>query len=176
MTEAPGPLLGVALDLGTTPVVLRLLDLESGKQVDAASFENPQRFGGSDVMHRISYDGAGGNGELQRSVTAAINREIMDFCDALEFSRHEIYEVVVAANTTMRDILFKFDVQTIGQKPYKSLVEHGFAAGKRTGTTLAERARKLGLLANPRARVYGLPLVSCHVGGDLAAGLRTHLP
>jgi uncharacterized 2Fe-2S/4Fe-4S cluster protein (DUF4445 family) len=27
------------------------------------------------------------------------------------------------------------------------------------------------LLANPRARVYGMPLVSCHVGGDLAAGL-----
>ena len=50
LTKNPGPLLGIALDLGTTTVVLRLLDLESGKQVAAASFENPQRFGGSDVM------------------------------------------------------------------------------------------------------------------------------
>ena len=166
-----GHLFGLAIDLGTTTVAMELVDLQTGEGVRTCSFENPQRFGGSDIMHRISYDGAGEHGELQRSVTAAINREIMDFCDALEFSRHEIYEVVVAANTTMRDILFKFDVQTIGQKPYKSLVEHEFSAGKRTGTTLAERARKLGLLANPRARVYGLPLVSCHVGGDLAAGL-----
>ena len=98
-------------------------------------------------MHRISYDGAGEHGELQRSVTAAINREIMEFCSALEFSRHEIYEIVVDANTTMRDILFKFDVQTIGQKPYKSLVEHEFTAGKRHGTALMGRARKLGFLA-----------------------------
>ena len=166
-----GHLFGLAIDLGTTTVAMELVDLQTGEGVRTCSFENPQRFGGSDIMHRISYDGSGSKGELQRSVTAAINREIMEFCSALEFSRHEIYEVVVAANTTMRDILFKLDVQTIGQKPYKSLVEHEFAAGKRSGTALTARARTLGLLANPRARVYGLPLVSCHVGGDLAAGL-----
>ncbi len=166
-----GHLFGLAIDLGTTTVAMELIDLQTGEGVRTCSFENPQRFGGSDVMHRISYDGAGGKGELQRSVTAAINREIMEFCSALEFSRHEIYEIVVAANTTMRDSLFKLDVQTIGQKPYKSLVEHEFTAGKRRGTALMERARKLGFLANPRASVYGLPLVSCHVGGDLAAGL-----
>ena len=162
---------GLAIDLGTTTVAMELVDLRTGEGVRTCSFENPQRFGGSDVMHRISYDGTAGRGELQRSVIAAINREIMDFCQALDFSRHEIYEVVVAANTTMREILFKLDVQSIGQIPYKSLVEHEFSAGKRSGTALTERARKLGLLANPRARVYGMPLVSCHVGGDLAAGL-----
>ena len=166
-----GHLFGLAIDLGTTTVAMELVDLQTGEGVRTCSFENPQRFGGSDVMHRISYDGSGSKGELQRSVTAAINREIMEICSAFEFSRHEIYEVVVAANTTMRDILFKLDVQTIGQKPYKSLVEHEFTAGKRSGTALTARSRTLGLLANPRARVYGLPLVSCHVGGDLAAGL-----
>ena len=166
-----GHVYGLAVDLGTTTVAMELVDLQTGEGVRTCSFENPQRFGGSDIMHRISYDGTGENGELQRSVTAAINREIIEFCDALEFSRHEIYEIVIAANTTMRDILFKLDVQSVGQKPYKSLIEHNFAAGKRDGTALEERARKLGILANPRARIYGLPLVSCHVGGDLAAGL-----
>ncbi|MBT5779386.1 MAG: DUF4445 domain-containing protein, partial [Rhodospirillaceae bacterium] len=142
-----------------------------GQGVHTCSFENPQRFGGSDIMHRISFDGADGSGELQRAVAAAINREIMQFCRDLEFSRHEIYEITIAANTTMRDILFKVDVQSVGQRPYKSLIENQAAAGERNGTALIERARTLGLLANPRARVYGLPLVASHVGGDLAAGL-----
>ena len=166
-----GHLFGLAIDLGTTTVAMELVDLRTGEGVRTCSFENPQRFGGSDVMHRISFDGADESGELRRAVCAAINREIMEFCGALQFSRHEIYEITVAANTTMREILFGIDVQTIGQKPYKSLVETEAAAGKRNGTALLESARKLGLLANPRARVYGLPLVSCHVGGDLAAGL-----
>jgi uncharacterized 2Fe-2S/4Fe-4S cluster protein (DUF4445 family) len=166
-----GHLYGLAVDLGTTTIAMELIDLRTGQGVRTCSFENPQRFGGSDVMHRISYDGVEGAGELQRAVCAAINREILVFCRDLDFSRHEIYEITIAGNTTMRDILFKIDVQTVGQKPYKSLVESEVDAGTRSGTALTELARKLGLLANPRARVYGLPLVSCHVGGDLAAGL-----
>ena len=166
-----GHLFGLAIDLGTTTVAMELIDLESGQGVRSCSFENPQRFGGSDVMHRISFDGADGSGELQRAVAAAINREVMQFCRDLEFSRHEIYEITIAANTTMRDILFKIDVQPVGQRPYKSVIENEAAAGERSGTALSESARRLGLLANPRARVYGLPLVASHVGGDLAAGL-----
>ncbi|PPR25805.1 MAG: hypothetical protein CFH38_00598 [Alphaproteobacteria bacterium MarineAlpha10_Bin1] len=166
-----GHLFGLAIDLGTTTVAMELIDLQSGQGVRTCSFENPQRFGGSDIMHRISFDGADGSGELQRAVCAAINREILEFCRELQFSRHEIYEITIAANTTMREILFKIDVQTVGQKPYKSLIESEATAGIRSGTALIENARSLGLLANPRARVYGLPLIASHVGGDLAAGL-----
>ena len=166
-----GHLFGLAIDLGTTTVAMELIDLQNGQGVRTCSFENPQRFGGSDIMHRISFDGAEGSGELQRAVCAAINREILEFCRELQFSRHEIYEITIAANTTMREILFKIDVQTVGQKPYKSLIESEATAGIRSGTALIENARSLGLLANPRARVYGLPLIASHVGGDLAAGL-----
>lgn len=51
-----GPLHGLAIDLGTTTVVIRLMNLETGEVVADSSFENPQRFGGSDVMARIQYD------------------------------------------------------------------------------------------------------------------------
>jgi uncharacterized 2Fe-2S/4Fe-4S cluster protein (DUF4445 family) len=51
-----GPIHGLAMDLGTTTIVLRLINLETGEIVADASFENPQRFGGSDVMSRIHYD------------------------------------------------------------------------------------------------------------------------
>src|SRR5665647_3743080 len=50
-----GPLHGLAIDLGTTTIVMRLLDLETGEVIADSSFENPQRFGGSDVMARIQY-------------------------------------------------------------------------------------------------------------------------
>jgi uncharacterized 2Fe-2S/4Fe-4S cluster protein (DUF4445 family) len=48
---------GLAIDLGTATVVMNLVDLESAEILYTASFENPQKFGGSDVKNRISYDG-----------------------------------------------------------------------------------------------------------------------
>ena len=165
-----GHLYGIAIDLGTTTVVMDLVDLTTGKSVHVSSFENPQRFGGSDVMHRISYDGEF-QGELQKAVVNAINHEILDLGNRFGFVRQEVYEIVVAGNATMRDIFFKLDVQSIGQRPYKSRVEHAFLEGERTTTSLLESSRRLGLRANPRAKVYGMPLIASHVGADTAADL-----
>ena len=166
-----GRILGLAIDLGTTTVVLDFVDLETGQSVHGAAFENPQRFGGSDIMHRISYDREDKAGELQKAAASAINRAIIESCEHLGIGRQVIYELVIAGNSTMRDMLFKLDVQGIGQKPYKSLVEHEFVAGARPHTALTEKARRLGLRANPQARAYGLPLIASHVGADTAADL-----
>ena len=94
-----GHLYGLAIDLGTTTVVMQLIDLETGATVSVSSFENPQRFGGSDVMHRISYDGGEFRGELQRSLANAISHEILELGRRLGFARQEIYEIVVAGNS-----------------------------------------------------------------------------
>ncbi len=166
-----GHLYGLAVDLGTTTIVVELVNLETGESVCVSSFENPQRFGGSDVMHRISYDGGPFRGELHKSVINALNQAIREMSRRLNFTRQEIYEIVVAGNSTMRDLFFRLDVQSIGQRPYKSIVEHEYLEGKRPSTTLWEEARRLGIHANPKARVYGLPLVASHVGADTAADL-----
>ena len=166
-----GRILGLAIDLGTTTVALDFVDLETGRSVHGAAFENPQAFGGSDVMRRISYDREDGAGELRKAAASAINRAVVEACAALGVGRQVIYEVVIAGNPTMRDILFKLDVQGIGQKPYKSSIEHAFLAGERTDTALREKARRIGLRANPQAHAYGLPLIASHVGGDTAAAL-----
>jgi uncharacterized 2Fe-2S/4Fe-4S cluster protein (DUF4445 family) len=122
-------------------------------------------------MHRISYDGSPFRGELHKAVINAVNHEIREMSRRLGFSRQAIYEVVIAGNSTMRDLFFKLDVQTIGQRPYKSMVEHEFLEGKRRTTALCEEARRLGLQVNPKARIYALPLVASHVGADTAADL-----
>ena len=166
-----GRVLGIAVDLGTTTVVMDLVDLETGESVETVAFENPQRFGGSDVMSRISYEAGAGRGALQGAVVSALNREIRELARRRRIARRTIYEIVIAGNATMRDIFFGHDVQSIGQKPYKSTIERAWRAGERAGTALCVEAWDLGLRVNRRARAYGLPLIASHVGGDAAACL-----
>jgi len=75
-----GHLYGLAVDLGTTTVVFNLVDLEAGAVLHTGSFENPQRFGGSDVLNRISYDAGNFRGELRQAILHALNFEIRDLC------------------------------------------------------------------------------------------------
>ena len=166
-----GAIYGIAADIGTTTVAMNLVDLESGETVYVASFENPQRFGGSDVMHRISYDTGDYPGELQAVLVSSINYEIGEMVRALKIRRRQIYDFVAVGNATMRDIMFGINVEPIGVKPYKSRIEQDWIDGKRQHTALNAPARKLGLRIHPDANVYGGPLISSHVGADVAADL-----
>lgn len=162
-----GPIHGIAMDLGTTTVVLRLFDLESGEIVADASFENPQRFGGSDVMSRISFDSQHPSRVLQRTLAGYITHAIEQF----SVEPDSIYEMVVAGNSTMRDLFFRLDVHSIGQNPYRSITELEMLAGTRTTTTLSSLPRRLRIPINPNGRIVGLPIISGHVGADAAACL-----
>ena len=166
-----GRILGLATDIGTTTVAMNLVDLESGEIVATSSFENPQRFGGSDVMNRISYDSGRNRGELRHAIISAINFEIGELTRQADAHRRQIYEVVLVGNTTMRDLAFGLDIQSIGVKPYKSVVEQEFEAGSRPKTSLESNAQAMGLRVFPRAHVYGGPIIGCHVGADVAAAL-----
>jgi uncharacterized 2Fe-2S/4Fe-4S cluster protein (DUF4445 family) len=165
LVEAPGPLHGLAVDVGTTTVVVRLVDLENGEILEVQSFENPQRFAGTDIMARIQYDTEQGGHLLQRTLLAYLGHTI----EAMSCNPQTIYEIIVAANTTMRDLLFGLDVYSVGQRPYHSITELEEASGKRETTSLCTTAKKLRLPVFSSARVYGLPLVGGHVGADAAA-------
>src|SRR5260370_9702348 len=159
-----GPIHGIAMDLGTTPIVLRLFDLESGEQIADTSFENPQRFGGSDVMARISYDGEH-RGLLMRTLAGYLTRAI----EELPVDARSIYEMVVVGNSTMRDLFFGQSVYSIGQNPYRSITEIEMADGKRTTTSLTSTGRRCLLPIHPQAPGYRAPVISGHVGADAAA-------
>ena len=163
--------LGLAIDLGTTTVVMKVIDLQAQATIVTASFANPQGFAGSDIMNRISYAAGSFTDELQHAIVSAINTEIRTVARSCGFRRTSVTQMVVAGNPTMRDILFGLDVQGLGQRPYRSSVEADFRAGRRATTTLEAPARQLGLHLNPRARVIGLPIIASHVGADTAACL-----
>jgi uncharacterized 2Fe-2S/4Fe-4S cluster protein (DUF4445 family) len=165
IARSAGPIHGLAIDLGTTTVVVRLIDLETGEEVADTSFENPQRFGGSDVMSRIHYDTGHPGRLLMRTLAGYLSHAIADLpADPLT-----IYDVVIAGNSTMRDLFFRQSVYTIGQNPYRSVTEIDLAEGRRKTTSLTTTGRRSLLPIHPNARVHGLPIISGHVGADAAA-------
>jgi uncharacterized 2Fe-2S/4Fe-4S cluster protein (DUF4445 family) len=162
--------LGLAVDVGTTTVVFRLIDLTDGSVVSGGAFENPQRFGGSDVMSRITYE-RDRPGILRQALRRALNAGLKEVYREAGIDRHEVYEAMVVANSTMRDLFFGLDVKPIGQMPYKSVTELAVLAGESDSTWIVRRAHELGLFMHPQGRVVGAPLIASHVGGDVAAGL-----
>jgi uncharacterized 2Fe-2S/4Fe-4S cluster protein (DUF4445 family) len=165
IARSTAPIHGLAMDLGTTTIVVRLLNLETGEIVADASFENPQRFGGSDVMARIFFDTHDKGKLLQRTLAGYLTHVIEEF----PVDPQTIYALVVAGNSTMRDLFFRLDVHSIGQSPYRSITELEMDEGKRQTTSLSASAKMLGLPLHPKARAYGLPIISGHVGADAAA-------
>jgi uncharacterized 2Fe-2S/4Fe-4S cluster protein (DUF4445 family) len=167
IARSTGPIHGIAMDLGTTTVVLRLIDLETGTLIADTSFENPQRFGGAEVMSRIAYDTDHPGRLLMRTLAGYISHAIERF----PVDPKSIYEMVVAGNSTMRDLFFWQNVHSIGQNPYRSITEIEMAEGKRATTSLVQTGQHSLLPIHPRARVYGAPIISGHVGADAAVGM-----
>jgi uncharacterized 2Fe-2S/4Fe-4S cluster protein (DUF4445 family) len=165
--RSTGPIHGLAMDLGTTTVVLRLLDLETGELVADTSFENPQRFGGAEIMSRIAYDTEHPGRLLMRTLAGYLSHSIERF----PIDPRTIYEMVVVGNSTMRDLFFRQNVYSIGQTPYRSITEIELAEGKRSTTSLVQTGLHSLLPIHPKARVYGAPIISGHVGADAAAAM-----
>lgn len=162
---APPGVFGIAADIGTTTVVLRLIELESGRTVASSSFENPQRFAGSEVMSRIQYDTDHPGRLLMRTLAGYMNRAIGEF----GVDPGLITQMVVVGNATMRDLFFRMNVHSIGQSPYRSRTELELEQGLRTTTSLSSTGARCLLPSAPEARVWGAPVISGHVGADAAA-------
>lgn len=167
IATSTAPLVGLAIDIGTTTVVIRALDLESGEIIASTSLENPQRFGGTDVMSRIQFDTDHKGKLLHRTLLGYLTRAIKQ----LPVDPETIYEIVVAGNPTMRDLFLGLDVSSIGQRPYRCLSEKAWRDGEADTTAVSILARKLRLPCHPQARLYAMPVVSGHVGGDAVACL-----
>src|SRR4029079_9425879 len=104
---------------------------------------------------------------LLRTLAGYLTRAIEEF----PVDPTTIYEMVVVGNSTMRDLFFRQNVYSIGQTPYRSITEIEVADVKRSSTSLVETGRRCLLPIHPKARVYGLPIISGHVGADAAACL-----
>lgn len=153
---------GLAMDLGTTTIVLRLLDLMKGDLKDEISFNNPQIEIGQDILTRIHYAGQeGGLERLQGIVIDRLNREISGLIQKHGIGRDSIVGMVGAGNTTMTHLFLGLDPFSICREPYAPAIN---SPGQ-------IKAKKLDIEINPGAPILMLPSVGSYFGGDLIAGI-----
>ncbi len=160
----PGtPLLGVAVDLGTTKLAGYLLNLETGETLASAGAMNPQIAYGEDVMARITYalqetDGAE---RLRRAAVEGLSSLIGDLCALLRARSEAIAEAVVVGNTAMHHLFLGLPTRPLGLAPYVPV----------ESAPMDVRAREVGLPLAPGATVHLLPNVAGFVGADHVAAL-----
>jgi uncharacterized 2Fe-2S/4Fe-4S cluster protein (DUF4445 family) len=153
---------GLAIDIGTTTMVLLLVDLETGEIMASEAGMNPQAANGYDVVSRIHY----ANTDQRRREMAALvqdmlNRFIRDACAKASVKAEEIIDICIGANTTMLQMAAGMDCASIGRSPFHFSIKGG------TGYP----ASLFGLHVNAAAKVYLPPVLHAFVGTDISAGL-----
>jgi|Deesub1362A_J573_1020465.scaffolds.fasta_scaffold01164_10 uncharacterized 2Fe-2S/4Fe-4S cluster protein (DUF4445 family) len=154
---------GLVIDIGTTTLVVSLVDLNSGKEVDTVSDLNPQVTYGHDVVTRITQvkREKGNLFRLQKMLVSALGEMIQSLCQKHKAFPENIYEVAVAGNTCMMHLFLGFDPVPLALAPYTSLIER----------SLYIDAKELGFKNLPQAKLYILPPISPYVGADITAGI-----
>ena len=161
------PRCGLAVDVGTTTLVLELVDLETGELAAHTSAANPQARMGADVMTRIAHAQAAPAHvhELHSALLYGLHELIDEALHAAanagaEHARAEISDAVFVGNATMVHTLVGLDPTPLGTTPYRGALETGWQGG----------ARQIGLDL-PQASVYVPPGIRSHVGADTVAGI-----
>ncbi|MDP2084814.1 MAG: ASKHA domain-containing protein, partial [Gemmobacter sp.] len=157
-----GPLLGLAIDLGSTTIAAHLVDLRDGAVLASSGLMNPQIRFGEDLMSRVSYVmmNPGGDVEMTGAVRVALNGLAQSIAAEAGVDPARIYEVVIVCNPVMHHLLLGIDPVELGQAP--------FALATSDSLSVAAAELDLGVL-NPSARAYLLPCIAGHVGADAAA-------
>lgn len=154
---------GIAVDIGTTTVVVHLVDLETYNSVGVRGSYNRQAVFGDDVISRIIHANESPRGleELQKAVIGTINDLVDGLVKEARIRHAAIRSAVFAGNTTMIHLFMGLDPTYIRLEPYTPAAN----------SIPLVRAWRLGLKIHPDAWVHCLPGVASYVGGDITAGV-----
>ena len=113
------PLLGLAIDLGTTTIVADLVDVETGQVIASKLAYNTQREFGTDVTSRMMVaEKPNGLATLRQAAVTTINGLIAGLCIQAGVEKRLIQAAVIAGNTVMQHLLLGFDPSSIRREPY----------------------------------------------------------
>jgi uncharacterized 2Fe-2S/4Fe-4S cluster protein (DUF4445 family) len=153
---------GIAVDIGTTTVVVYLVNCLDGSLVDVGMTYNSQMRHGDDVITRIVHATEGGGiSELRAAVIDDINDMLLPLLEKNSISRDMVIAAVLSGNTTMTQLFWGLDPSSIREEPYIPTIN--LYPEWRAGTA---RIR-----INSQAPVYTLPSIGSYVGGDIVAGV-----
>ena len=156
----------VAVDIGTTTVQGRLIDLATGPatgkvMTEGADF-NAQISYGEDVITRIMTAEKGdGLERLHEKVVQTINGIIDKMLKRTGVNVGDVSLVVLAGNTTMTQLILKINPRYIRRSPYVPV-----------GSIYPPiAAADIGLQLNRSTQALFFPQISSYVGGDIVAGV-----
>jgi uncharacterized 2Fe-2S/4Fe-4S cluster protein (DUF4445 family) len=154
---------GVAYDLGTTTVVATLLDLNSGTPIAVKSMLNKQQPFGADVISRISATMLDETAlqRLREAAQSTLNQLTDEVIQEAGISNLNVYEVAIAGNATMIQLILGVDPEPVGVAPFITATQNWPVLN----------AKECGLEIHPQARAYIFPSFGAYVGGDIVAGV-----
>jgi uncharacterized 2Fe-2S/4Fe-4S cluster protein (DUF4445 family) len=159
-SASAGKIFGVAVDIGTTTVVAKLVDMTDGYPLATQAELNPQTRYGDDVISRINYAQTDAKlAELHKTIIDCINELTAKLCSQASIDTKQIYEMCVVGNTTMNHIFLKLPVVQLGQAPYKA-----FSLDAKDLSP-----EKLALKINPAGNIHTVENIAGFVGSDTVA-------
>jgi uncharacterized 2Fe-2S/4Fe-4S cluster protein (DUF4445 family) len=153
---------GVAVDVGTTTIVVQLVNLKTGKIIGVKGSHNLQAHYGEDVISRMVFACVRGSLEpVHKAVITNINNLVHALAQENHIDTRDIMAIVAAGNTTMSHFLLNLTPCSIRLEPYVPT------------TTVYPQifAREVGININPEGILEVAPSIASYVGGDTVAGV-----
>ncbi len=149
---------GIAVDLGTTTIVVQLLNLQNGQILDAVSELNPQAKFGTDLISRIQACLDGKQKEMQELIREKIGEMIHS---VLQKHPVQVSKIVMVGNTVMHHIFSGLNVHLLSFYPFESpdLNEQRFTS------------EQLNWHLPSAVKILFYPSIGSFVGSDILAGI-----
>lgn len=152
---------GLAVDYGSTTVVMQLVDLNTGETVAQERVMSGQIIYGTDILTRITYtleDPTHPN-DMQRVTADTFNGLFARLTEKTGIDVSSLPIMIVSGNTTMIHFLLKLNAWTVFASPYAPVTsDPGWIWGREVGMDF-------------RGMLYLIPAASNYVGGDIVSGL-----
>jgi len=151
----------IAIDIGTTTIVLQLLGSKGKQVINSYATINRQRAYGADVISRIQAACDGREAELRKSIQEDLLTGIRFLVTDSKISQKQIKRIAIGANTTMGHLLMGYSCEGLGVYPFTP-VDIGLQKWSFEQVLSSDYCS---------AEVILLPGISTYVGGDITAGL-----
>jgi uncharacterized 2Fe-2S/4Fe-4S cluster protein (DUF4445 family) len=152
---------GIAVDIGTTTIVLSVVDLLTGEVMDTDSILNSQRQFGADVISRIQYGTENSIYVLRNSLRKDIIQGIEKLCVKIGINTMSVYKMVVAANTTMLHLLMGLFCESMTAYPFTTV----------TNSEVKISFKELFENTILNCEVVLLQGISAYIGADITSGM-----
>ena len=152
---------GLAVDYGSTTIVMQLVDLNSGSVIAEEKMVNGQVQYGTDILTRITYslEDPSHAQDLQKATVETFRQLLEALTDATGINAAKCPVMIVSGNTTMIHFLLGLNAWTVFASPFAPVSsDPGFLWGEEVGMAFE------GLL-------YIIPSASNYIGGDIVSGL-----